>query len=278
MNLDERLQRLKEESTSSLAAVRVDPGLKARTLARLGESGAPFRPVPPSRSTAHPLGAKRWIGLAAAGCATALVAAVALVGSRSTPELTLQAKPEKVSMSDSHPDPAPDRRAVEMAPLSAPAGGPTAADEVTVYFARVDAGGEIEVVARTRKVDLAGAKGPAAKTGDDRSTAVRRAVEALLSGPTASERVAGLSSQVPAGTRLLGVRVEGDTAFLDFSPELERLGGTMAVSGLLKQLTYTATGVPGVEQVVLSINGERIGTDTRPFTGDGFLFDTLRRE
>lgn len=281
MNLDKRLQRLREEAATGLAPVRVDPALKARTLARLGESGAPFGPSPASRSATHPPRPKRWVGLAAAGCATALVAAIALVGSLSAPEVTRQATPEKFS-ADAQPDAAPstpqDRRAVEMAPLSALAGGPAATDEVTVYFARVDAAGELEMVGRTRQIDLAGATGPAGKIEDARAAAVRRAVDALLSGPTASERAAGLSSQIPPGTRLLRVRVEGDTAFLDFSPELERLGGTMAISGLLKQLTYTATGVPDVWQVVLSIDGERIGTGTRPFTGDGFLFDALRRE
>lgn len=104
---------------------------------------------------------------------------------------------------------------------------------------------------------------------------VRRAVEALLAGPTADERGRGYYSSIPPGVRLLGVEVERPLATLDFSRELEQTGGTAKVSAILSQLAHTAASVTGVKGVELLIEGERVGGNERPFTGEGFLFRRL---
>lgn len=143
-------------------------------------------------------------------------------------------------------------------------------ERARVYFTRSGPSGQIELVAVERPV-------PAAP---DPETRLARALEALLQGPTPQERQGSrpLMTQLPQGTRLLGVRIEGDTGYLDFSRELEQTAGTMRLSGLLRQIVFTATEVAPVRRVVLLVEGDRVGTEQHPFTGDGLLFGELTRE
>lgn len=104
---------------------------------------------------------------------------------------------------------------------------------------------------------------------------VRAAVRALLAGPTAAEKSKGYYSSLPANARLLDVSYERPVVRLNFSRELERIGGTARVGALLDELAYTAASIPGIKGVILEIEGERAGTDEHPFTGEGFLFRLL---
>lgn len=133
-----------------------------------------------------------------------------------------------------------------------------------VYFTRSTPRGEIELVRVERPI-------PAPSTPEEQ---LKLAITALLEGPSGQR----LYTQVPEGTRLLGARIEGDTAYLDFSREFEQTAGTMRLAGLIRQVVYTATGVPPVRRVVLLVEGERVGTEQHPFTGDGLLFGELSRE
>src|SRR5262245_7702234 len=45
----------------------------------------------------------------------------------------------------------------------------------------------------------------------------RAALDPLLAGPSAAEYAAGVRSQIPAGTRLLGLRIAAGTATVDFT-------------------------------------------------------------
>ena len=51
------------------------------------------------------------------------------------------------------------------------------------------------------------------------------AMNALLDGPTAAERSAGLSSAVPTGTRLLGIAIHDGLATVDLTSEYQSGGG-----------------------------------------------------
>ena len=142
-------------------------------------------------------------------------------------------------------------------------------EKARVYFTRTGPAGQIELVALERPV-------PAAVSPETR---LARALEALLQGPTPQEGQArALFTQIPEGTKLLGVRIEGETGYLNFSRELEQTAGTMRLNGLLRQIVFTATEVPPVRSVVLMVEGERVGTEEHPFTGDGLLFGELSRE
>jgi spore germination protein GerM len=97
---------------------------------------------------------------------------------------------------------------------------------------------------------------------------LRGAVEALLAGPTAAERAAGVTTEIPAGVRLLGLSVRDGTAIIDLTDTVASGGGSSSMQGRVWQVVYTGTQL-GVRQVRILING-----DERPaLGGEGVLID-----
>lgn len=103
-------------------------------------------------------------------------------------------------------------------------------------------------------------------TADDVPAA---AVEALLAGPTAEEAADGISVDIPAGTVLHGVDVADGTATVDLSGEFESGGGSLAMFSRLATLTYTLTGLEGIDEVVLELDGEPVEV----FSSEGIVID-----
>lgn len=97
----------------------------------------------------------------------------------------------------------------------------------------------------------------------------RGALLQLFAGPTAAERRAGLSSAVPAGTRLRGVTIRGGLASADLSRRFESGGGSLSVSARLAQLTWTLTQFSTVRGVLLRLDGRPV----RVFSGEGLILD-----
>ena len=95
------------------------------------------------------------------------------------------------------------------------------------------------------------------------------AVQALLAGPTAEERSAGFSSAIPAGTELLGLGLRDRAALADFSRELEPAPGTLPAAPLA-QLTFTLTQFPTVSGVWIAVQGEPVGSQSRPLRREAF--------
>lgn len=95
------------------------------------------------------------------------------------------------------------------------------------------------------------------------------AVRALLAGPSAAEREAGMSTTVPDGTELRGVNLAGGTATVDLSGRFASGGGTLSMTGRLAQLVFTLTQFDSVERVDLRLDGE----STRVFGGEGIILD-----
>jgi spore germination protein GerM len=84
------------------------------------------------------------------------------------------------------------------------------------------------------------------------------ALEALLKGPNEDEMRKKLITLVPLGTKLLGVEVRGSTAFVNFSDDfMYNHYGIEGYAGQLKQIVYTATSFPTVQDVQILINGQR---------------------
>jgi hypothetical protein len=81
------------------------------------------------------------------------------------------------------------------------------------------------------------------------------ALDALLAGPTRSERASGLSSEIPAGTRLLGVSIADGIARVDLTSDFESAAATRALQLRLAQVVYTATQFPTVKKVRFLVNG-----------------------
>jgi len=115
----------------------------------------------------------------------------------------------------------------------------------TLYFVRIDDDGVIVRQDVTRLIP----------TSD---SPLSDALEALIKGPDASELNRRLISLIPAGTRLLSVRVQGTTALVNLSePFMYNHYGIEGYAGQLKQIVYTATSFATVHDVQILIEGER---------------------
>ncbi len=112
------------------------------------------------------------------------------------------------------------------------------ADErVTVYFADSDA---MELKPETRAVPTAN---------------LRAALVELAKGPTE----AGHQNALPAGTAIVGTAVQGGDALVNLSSEFTTgypPGGAAAEFAVLAPLVYTATAVPGVDRVRITVDGQ----------------------
>lgn len=105
--------------------------------------------------------------------------------------------------------------------------------------------------------------------GRTRADWVAGAVRHLLVGPNEEERALGYTTEIPPGTRLLGVRVYGRTAYVNLSREFETGGGSASMLARLYQVVYTATHFRGVEEVRIEIEGQALES----VGGEGLLVD-----
>jgi len=105
-------------------------------------------------------------------------------------------------------------------------------------------------------------------------TRLEVALRALLAGPSPAERRHGMTSEIPPGTALRSVRVDGTTLTVDLSSAFARGGGSTSMLARLSQVVYTATQFPQIPQVRLLLDGQRVET----LGGEGLLIeDPLRR-
>lgn len=119
------------------------------------------------------------------------------------------------------------------APATAPAAN---GGSVRVYFMRAD------------KVATAGRS--VADTRKDQT------LQALLDGPNDFERSAGMSTDIPAGTKLLGLALADGAATADLSDDFQ--SGGAAGKLRLAQVVFTLTQFNDVRQVTITINGKPI--------------------
>lgn len=95
------------------------------------------------------------------------------------------------------------------------------------------------------------------------------AVTALLAGPSAAERAAGVGTSIPEGTELLGLSIVGGIATVDLSRTFESGGGSLSMFSRLAQLTYTLTQFPTVHGVNLKLDGMPVTV----FSGEGIILE-----
>ena len=116
------------------------------------------------------------------------------------------------------------------------------------------------------------------RPGPGRDASLRNRLEAalraLLAGPSPAERRQGMTSEIPAGTVLRSVRVDGTTLTVDLSSDFARGGGSTSMLARLSQVVYTATQFAQIPQVQLLLDGQRV----QALGGEGLLIeDPLRR-
>ena len=80
------------------------------------------------------------------------------------------------------------------------------------------------------------------------------ALRALLAGPGSQTLV----TEIPRGTALLGVRVDGSTATVNFSQTYTAGGGSTSMLARVWQVVYTATQFPATPAVQILIEGRRV--------------------
>jgi len=102
-------------------------------------------------------------------------------------------------------------------------------------------------------------------------------LRALLAGPTPEEARSGVGTAIPAGTRLLGLTIDGGVARVDLSRQFEVAGNEEGVTVSLAQVTCTIDQFDTVKGVRFAIDGKDVevvsgnGTVTdRPLTCDSY--------
>jgi spore germination protein GerM len=122
-------------------------------------------------------------------------------------------------------------------------GGP---DNVRIWFLREE-GGELRPTAVERSVSSA--------------NLIQAATDQLLRGPTPEERQAGIQSEIPLGTVLIGVKGTGKdpVAELNLSQRFTS-GGESSMEARLSQLERTLKDAAGKTKVFLDVEGHRLLT------------------
>jgi spore germination protein GerM len=122
---------------------------------------------------------------------------------------------------------------------------------LTVYYTKLDGTtlGHLSVSLRPRQSGESAA--------DYRhETVLYAAVQAVAGPPSEVQAI-----RFPIGTRVLDATVNGSTATVNLSRDVERQpGGTFGENGEFKALVYTMTGVPGIHAVQVKIEGQTLPT------------------
>lgn len=90
------------------------------------------------------------------------------------------------------------------------------------------------------------------------SNKLESALADLLRGPTGEEEAAGLGSEIPKGTVLLGVRELDNDYEIDLSQRFASGGGEASMQTRLEQLKRTVSSVVGDRKVFLNVEGKRL--------------------
>lgn len=97
----------------------------------------------------------------------------------------------------------------------------------------------------------------------------KEAITDLLTGPTPSESRAGVTTVIPAGTRLLGLSISSGVATVDLSSEFESGGGSASMSARLAQVVCTLDQFETVKGVSFELDGQAVDV----FSGEGIVLD-----
>lgn len=90
-------------------------------------------------------------------------------------------------------------------------------------------------------------------------TPLSDAIKALLEGPSENEIRSKLISLIPRGTKLKSIAMRGSTAIIDCSEAfMFNRYGTEGYKAQLKQIVYTATAFPAVQDVQILIEGKQV--------------------
>jgi hypothetical protein len=86
----------------------------------------------------------------------------------------------------------------------------------------------------------------------------RAALDRLLAGPSAAEYAAGVRSQIPAGTTLLGLHITSGTATVDLGSSFDSAASQSTMPLRIAQVVYTLAQFPTITGVRFEIDGQDV--------------------
>jgi len=140
------------------------------------------------------------------------------------------------------------------------------ADQVTIYYTKADGASEIPWTISVRPQQ-------AGETPAERQQyLVLYAASQAVAGPPPS---AAAALRFPPGTHVVSASVDGTTAIVDLSADVNAAhGGTTSEGGIFKALIWTMTSLPGIDRVQVTVAGKKVAT----LPGGSFELDEpLRR-
>lgn len=141
------------------------------------------------------------------------------------------------------------------------AGGPK--DVVTVFFSKYQ--GDHSIVEPVKR--------PVPK--EAQADPAPYAVQELLKGPTPEEHNQGFYSEIPKGTKLLGVQSHDQSINVNLSKQFEAGGGSNSMTQRLEELKQTVYSVDNQHQLTVSVEGKPLEI----LGGEGLeVPGTLKRE
>jgi len=143
--------------------------------------------------------------------------------------------------------------------LHVPGPPPTSRAGMVLFFVRYANGGRTGALVEVPRPAVSG-------VADAR---VEAALRRLLAGPSAAERAKGIVSEIPTGTGLRSVTLNGDVAAVDLTAAFSAGGGSTSMLARVWQVVYTATQVPEVRAVQILIGGRHV----RALGGEGVMID-----
>jgi hypothetical protein len=157
-----------------------------------------------------------------------------------TPEETIDppaSRPSETSVTETPP------AAVTIPPVPAPV---QESRDRSLYFMKLDNDGTIVRTQVSRSLPLS-------------NSPMMDVLGVLLKGPSADERNNGLESLIPEGTEILSATVRGSTAYISFSEDFQfNTYGVEGYAAQLRQIVWTVTEFPNVNDVQILLEGRRI--------------------
>lgn len=116
--------------------------------------------------------------------------------------------------------------------------------KVYTYFLKETQSGKVSFLAIETKVD----------NNDD---TLKAAIEALLKGPSEENKKNGFYTEIPSGTKLLGIKETDKYIIINLNNEFQYGGGTDSIYNRLKQLIKTVSQAKINKDIYLYLNGKQ---------------------
>jgi spore germination protein GerM len=127
----------------------------------------------------------------------------------------------------------------------------TIGEHITVYYTKPDGKTEVPWTVSMRPQQ------PGESAGEHTRNTVDYAAVQAVAGPQSSTPAV----RFPPGTHVLSADVNDSTALVDLSGEVKnQTAGVLGESGQFKALVWTLTSLPGIQQVAIRVEGQKLTT------------------